>query len=61
MRAEGQDLPELEFDVMHFGMDAGQRGFALPGTHILSVAVGFEIWTGPVANLVSEDFYVALN
>jgi hypothetical protein len=25
---------------------------------VLSVAVGFEIWSGPVADLESVDFYV---
>jgi hypothetical protein len=34
------------------------RGLQVPGTHILSVAVGFEIWNGPVTNLQSIDFYV---
>ena len=37
---------------------AKERGYSLPGSHILSVAVGFEVWNGPVSNLVSEDFYV---
>lgn len=58
VKAEGQDISELEFDVMDFVRDAPKRGFTVPGTHILSVAVGFEIWEGPVTNLVSEDFYV---
>lgn len=58
VRPEGQDLEELEFDVMDFVRDAPKRGFDVPGTHILSVAVGFELWEGPVNNLVSEDFYV---
>jgi len=30
----------------------------LAGTHILSVAVGFEIWRGPVSDLESLDFYL---
>jgi hypothetical protein len=30
----------------------------VPGTHVLSVAVGFEIWNGPITNLQSNDFYV---
>lgn len=58
VKPEGQDLEELEFDVMDFVRDAPKRGFDVPGTHILSVAVGFELWEGPVNNLVSEDFYV---
>ncbi len=58
IRTEGQDLAELEFDVLAVYKDAKQRGYDLPGTNILSVAVGFEVWNGPVTNLVSEDFYV---
>ncbi len=58
VKTEGQDIEELEFDVMDFVRDASKRGFEVPGTHILSVAVGFELWEGPVTNLVSEDFYV---
>jgi hypothetical protein len=58
VRPEGQDSYELEFDVMAFVRDASTRGISLPGTHMLSVAVGFEIWAGPITNLVSDDFYV---
>jgi hypothetical protein len=25
------------------------------------VAIGFEIWNGPVTNLVTDDFYVDVN
>lgn len=57
-RAEGQDSLELEFDVLDFIRDAQQRGYTIPETHIQSVAVGFEIWNGPVSNLTSVDFYV---
>lgn len=56
--AEGSDLSELEFDVMDVYRHAKERGYNLPGTHIQSVAVGFEVWNGPVTNLESEDFYV---
>ncbi len=41
--------------------DANQRNFNLPGNKLLSVAIGFEIWNGPVTNLVTEDFYVDVN
>lgn len=58
---EGSDVSELEFDVMNFYDDALARGYSLPGTHINSVAVGFEIWNGPVSNLQSVDFYVDVN
>lgn len=61
VRAEGQDTYELEFDVMAFVRDTSSRSISLPGTHLLSVAVGFEIWNGPVTNLVSNDFYVKVN
>lgn len=57
-RQEGSDLTELEFDVMDFVRDAQMRSLNLPGTHINAVAVGFEIWSGPVTNLESKDFYV---
>jgi hypothetical protein len=60
-RAEGQDQSELEFDVLNFWRDATSRasaGISLPGSYILSVAVGFEIWKGPVTGLETEDFYI---
>jgi hypothetical protein len=58
VRAEGQDVSEVEFDVMELYRDAQQRNYSLPGQQILAVAVGFEVWNGPISNLVSEDFYV---
>jgi len=58
VRAEGQDLPELEFDVMDVYRDATKRGYNLPGSQILAVAVGYEVWNGPITNLVTDDFYV---
>jgi glycosyl hydrolase family 12 len=58
VRAEGYDSPSLEMDVMDFVRDASTRQLNLPGTHILSVAVGFEIWSGPITKLESNDFYV---
>ncbi|HKO92499.1 MAG TPA: hypothetical protein VJU61_15165, partial [Polyangiaceae bacterium] len=57
VRAEGQDTTDMEFDVLDFVRDAQMRGLEVPGTHVLSVAVGFEMW-GPVSNLQSLDFYV---
>ncbi len=57
-RAEGQDTLELEFDVLDFLRDAEARELSVPGTHVLSVAIGFEIWNGPVTNLESTDFFV---
>jgi hypothetical protein len=56
--AEGQDRSELEFNVLDVYHDAMTRGYALPGDHILAVAVGYEIWNGPVANIATDDFYV---
>jgi hypothetical protein len=61
VRAEGQDLGELEFDVKALYQDAINRNYSLPGTHFMSVAIGFEVWNGPVTNLVTEDFYVEVN
>jgi hypothetical protein len=58
VRAEGQDTPSMEFDILDFVRDAESRGLTVPGSHVLSVAVGFEIWNGPITNLISEDFYV---
>ncbi len=58
VRGEGSDLSELEFDVMTIYHDAIQRSLSLPGTHLMAVAIGFEIWQGPITNLQTEDFYV---
>jgi hypothetical protein len=58
VRPEGQDTTSMAFDILDFIKDAKQRGMTIPGTHVLSVAVGFEIWKGPVTNLVSQDFFV---
>jgi hypothetical protein len=58
VRAEGQDTESMEFDIMDFVRDAETRGLTVPGSHVLSVAVGFEIWNGPINNLQSLDFYV---
>lgn len=58
VRAEGQDAPALEVDVLDFVRDAATRNLSLPGSTILSVAVGFEIWSGPITSLQSQDFYV---
>jgi hypothetical protein len=58
VKAEGQDLGELEFDVKAVYQDAINRNYNLPGTHIMAVAIGYEVWNGPVTNLVTEDFYV---
>jgi hypothetical protein len=58
VRGEGQDTPSMEFDILDFVRDAQMRGLTVPGTHVLSVAVGFEIWNGPITNLESVDFYV---
>lgn len=58
VRREGTDSTEIEFDVMDFVRDAQTRGLTITGTHVNAVAVGFEIWQGPVTNLESVDFYV---
>jgi glycosyl hydrolase family 12 len=58
VRSEGHDSLEVEFDAMDFVRDTQTRQIALPGSTILSVAVGFEIWSGPITNLQSSDFYV---
>jgi hypothetical protein len=58
VQPEGKDLSELEFNVLDVYNDAIKRGYNLPGSQILAVAVGYEVWNGPVMNLVTEDFYV---
>lgn len=59
VRPEGQDGCEFEFNVMDFVNDAkGRSALTLPGDTVRAVAVGFEFWTGPFANVVSEDFYI---
>jgi len=58
VQREGQDLSEIEFDVLDLVRDAEGRGLTIPGTHLNSVAVGFEIWDGPISNLETLDFYV---
>jgi hypothetical protein len=57
-RAEGEDTLALEFDVMDFVRDAEARDMSVPGSHVLSVAIGFEIWNGPVTNIETTDFFV---
>jgi len=57
-RTEGTDSSALEMDVMDFIRDARARNIDLPGSTVLGVAVGFEIWSGPISNLSSNDFYV---
>ena len=61
VQREGQDLHEIEFDVLSLIRDAEQRQLTIHGTHINAVAVGFEIWDGPITNLESVDFYVDVN
>ncbi|KYF61671.1 hypothetical protein BE11_15755 [Sorangium cellulosum] len=61
VRAEGNDSYEIEFDVMDFVRDAQTRGLSVPGDQVNAVAVGFEIWEGPITNLKSLDFYVDVN
>jgi hypothetical protein len=57
VRAEGQDTHDMEFDILDFVRDARSRNLTVPGSSVLSVAVGFEMWQ-PVTNLQSKDFYV---
>jgi len=58
VRQEGMDSSEIEFDVMDFIRDAQMRNLTITGTQVNAVAVGFEIWSGPITNLESKDFYV---
>jgi len=61
VKQEGTDIGELEFDVKALYNDALGRGYSLPGSDFMAVAVGFEVWNGPVANVQSLDFYVDVN
>lgn len=61
VRPEGQDSTELSFNVRHFFDDAIAKGYNLNGSQIMSVAVGFEIWNGPVSNLGIDDFCVRID
>jgi hypothetical protein len=50
---------------MDFVNDAKARSattsaLMLPGDTVRAVAVGFEFWTGPFANVASNDFYIKL-
>ncbi|HVY27308.1 MAG TPA: hypothetical protein VHB79_12200 [Polyangiaceae bacterium] len=58
VKHEGSDLGELEYDVLDVYRDAQKRNYSLPGSNIIAVAVGFEVWNGPITNLVTDDFYV---
>lgn len=58
VKPEGQDIHSLEFDVMDFVKDLPARKVTVKGNTVLSVAIGFEVWNGPITNLVSQDFYV---
>lgn len=58
VKAEGQDVSEVRFDVLQLIADARSQGVGdLPGTHVNGVAVGFEVWNS-VTNVESIDFYV---
>lgn len=56
VRAEGDDLHAFAFDIMDFIRDAQGRGLNFPGNDLLAIAIGFEIWQGPVTNLSLDDF-----
>jgi hypothetical protein len=58
VRAEKDDVNAIAFDMMDFIRDAEERQLSFPGNDVLSVAIGFEIWQGPVTNLKLDDFCV---
>lgn len=60
VRAEGDEAHELAFDLLAFIEDAEARNLDFPGDDILSVAIGFEIWQGPVTGLRLDDFCVSV-
>jgi Glycosyl hydrolase family 12 len=57
VRRSGQELYEYSFDVLDF-VEHAKANYNLPGDTIQSVAIGFEIWSGPVTNLKVDDFCV---
>jgi len=60
VRTEGQVTNELAFDMMAFINHAVGLGYVIPGTEVMSVAIGFEIWEGPIAGLAIDDFCVGV-
>jgi hypothetical protein len=57
VRKSGEESYDFSFDVLDF-VNHAKTNYALPGDTIQSVAIGFEIWSGPVAGLKVEDFCV---
>ncbi len=58
VKAKGDEIEEIEFDVLSLLADAQVRNLSVTGDQVNAVAVGFEIWEGPVSNLETKDFYV---
>jgi Glycosyl hydrolase family 12 len=58
---EGTAVNELSFNVKTFLDDAVAKGYTIPGSEVMSVAIGFEIWEGPVSDLKIEDFCVRVD
>jgi hypothetical protein len=58
VRAEGEETHEIAFDILDFVRDAETRNLNFPGSQVLSVAIGFEIWQGSVTELQMNDFCV---
>lgn len=59
VRPTDQTSTELAFDMVDFFDDAtGKRGYTLPGSYVNSVAIGTEVWQGPVTDLEVIDFCV---
>lgn len=56
VRAQGDEVYAMAFDMMDFIRDARARGLNFPGNDLLAIAIGFEIWQGPVTNLTLDDF-----
>lgn len=58
VRPESAPTSELSFDLKEFFDHAQANQITLPGSSVISVAVGTEIWSGPVTGLKIEDFCV---
>jgi len=60
VRPNGEESSEFAFDALDF-VEHAKANYSLPGDTVLSVAIGFEIWNGPVAGLKVEDFCVEVH
>ena len=58
VQLQSRDLLTLSFDALDF-IEHAKSNYALPGDTVLSVAVGTEIWNGPLTGLAITGFSLA--